>query len=98
MPRMEASFCCAASSNWCARLGLASCKGDLFQVILIRRTGDDRYLVKIILWWRRWRLPFHAGGLPWIRSGVLAVPLRPSELNQRNHIADGHERRAGGPA
>src|SRR5215212_2834716 len=88
MPSVAASFCCAESSNWCARFGFAACKRYLDFVILIRRTGNDRDLVKILRRRRAGRLPFQAGGFPGIGPGRLAVPERPEQITQRNDVAD----------
>src|SRR5439155_12133822 len=90
MPGSAASFCCPASSNWCATCSAVaawSAKALLRAGIVVGRPGDDRRLLEVVARRRRWDLPFEAGRPPRVRRRRRAVAERPEEVRHREQIA-----------
>src|SRR5262245_28683947 len=93
MPRVEASRCCSASSNWCATCAWADAAaasangclprrglGHLERLVVVRVARDDRGLREVLRWGRRCRLPLQPRGAPRIGRGDFAVAQGPEEV------------------
>src|SRR5579859_5961052 len=94
IPRVEASFCCAAVSNCSRRARVSTWASANFHylpdhsAVIVSFGGDDRDLVEVVGGRRRRRLPFESGSAPWIRGGHLAVAQRPHEVDHRHQVSD----------
>src|SRR5262245_23560986 len=110
MPRVEASRCCSASSNWCATCAwadaaAASANGclprrglgqSIERLVVVRVARDHRGLREVLRRGRRCRLPLEPRGAPRIGRCDLAVAQRPEEVEQGQEIADAEDRCPGG--
>ena len=83
MPRVEASYCCVASSNWWATCEACSATVPLRRgVVGVRLLGDDRRPVEVERRRRRRRLPLQPGGAPRIVAGRLSLEQGPDEVEE----------------
>src|SRR2546423_717058 len=97
MPRVELSFCCSRSSNCSASNDDSTLMQDHFvlvRMIIVGRAHDDRCLRKVMLGWRRRRLPLEASGAPRVRRGLGPMPKRPEKINQGQEITRAENRGA----
>src|SRR5258706_3059046 len=101
IPSQEAWCCCSRSSN-CSWTAPASDAGALTEFINffgllfvgVGRVRHARRRVEVVRRRRRRRLPFEPPRLPWVGARDRAVAERPEEINERQHVADGEDRRA----
>src|SRR5579871_984556 len=100
MPKVEASFCWAMSSNWWTRAGWCSVvvvwlwdNSDLlFAAVVIRFLRHYGSFVEIMSWRRRTGLPLQACCFPGIRPGNGPIPQRPNEVDGRQDKTDRQDR------
>src|SRR5205085_2670924 len=83
------------ASTSTALLGAWSGKRHLDLVVRVRLFGHDRHLAEVVRRRRGGRLPLEPGGAPGVVAGALAPPQRPDQIEQRQAVADGEDRRAG---
>src|SRR5437867_10868870 len=99
MPSSAASFCCSASSNWCATWSTAAAWSANLRLragVVVRRARDDRGPLEVLARRGRRRLPLEAGRVPRVRGCRLAVAQRPDEVAHGQHVAQAQDRRACG--
>src|SRR5712692_1773643 len=105
IPIHEASCCCSTSSNWCTWM---VCVSDidrlprrinslrLFGFISISFLNHDGGYVEVVRRRGRGGLPLETLGFPGIHARNRAVAKRPNQIDQRQHVTDSQDRRAGG--
>src|SRR6266446_1001901 len=108
IPSNELSCCCATSSKWCSRNGSPSVVGGasisvvliaglrLLRRVGIRADGHDRGHLEVLRRRRRLRLPLQSGGAPRVRARGGRVSQRQEQVDERQDVADGQDRGAGG--
>src|SRR5947209_10240948 len=100
IPSLVESSCCCKSSKCDSRAGSAcTCATALdtralLNLVFVRVFVDDRGLFEVVGRWGRGGLPLEPGGTPGIRAGDRAVFERDQEVDQRQEIADGEDRRS----
>src|SRR5689334_12091957 len=90
MPSSAVSSRCWVEAN-CEAKALASCILWLrFEIsrILIRSPRHHRLGIKIVLGWRRGRLPFKSGCVPGVGRRAGAEEQRIAEIEHRHQIGD----------
>src|SRR5207244_7654031 len=85
MPSSAASFCCSASSNWCATWSTAAAWSANLRLragVVVRRARDDRGPLEVLARRGRRRLPLEAGRVPRVRRSEEHT----SELQSPDHL------------
>src|SRR5699024_52298 len=88
IPKLSARHCCAASWNCSAT---PSCSP-----VVIGPPVDNRLCDEVVLQRRRCGLPLQPGGTPGIVRRLFPAPQRMEEIDERQAIAGGKEKRAHG--
>src|SRR2546425_13214191 len=95
MPSSAASFCCSASSNWCATCSMAaawSANPLLRAGVVVGRARDDRGPLEVLARRRRRRLALETGRVPWVGRRRLAEEERPDRGAHGNQEAEAPDR------